>query len=156
MSSQTRSPRMGGNCWSRDLKVRRLLKPAGLDRRQSLTPPISLDSISSADTHKAISVNTHFERCYEYLISSGASSASGDPSETLPDKYPLIPGVEIKRWVEQTTNEQVRLALPREGRPSFWGLNDLSTEHRLNWYQSAGLNHPTKSPHRMVRAFRFS
>ena len=35
-------------------KVRRLLKPARLDRRLSLTPPISLDSLSSADTHKAI------------------------------------------------------------------------------------------------------
>ena len=50
---------MGGNCWSRDLKVRRLLKPARLDRRLSLTPPISLDSISSADTHQAISLNAH-------------------------------------------------------------------------------------------------
>ena len=72
VSSQTRSPRMGGNCWSRDLKVRRLLKPAELDRRLSLTPPISLQSISSADAHKAISVNTHFERGSEHRISSGA------------------------------------------------------------------------------------
>ena len=53
-------------------KVRRLLKPARLDRRLSLTPPISLDSISSADAHKAISVNTHFERGSEHLISSWA------------------------------------------------------------------------------------
>ena len=50
---------MGGNCWSRDLKVKRLLKTAALDRRLSLTPPISLDSISSADTHQAISLNAH-------------------------------------------------------------------------------------------------
>ena len=50
---------MGGNCWSRDLKVRQLLKPARLDRRLSLTPPISLDSISSADMHQAISLNAH-------------------------------------------------------------------------------------------------
>ena len=41
-------------------KVRRLLKPARLDRRLSLTPPISVDSLSSADTHKAIGLNTHF------------------------------------------------------------------------------------------------
>ena len=41
-------------------KVRRLLKSARLDRRLSLTPPISMDSLSSADTHKAIGLNTHF------------------------------------------------------------------------------------------------
>ena len=40
-------------------KVRRLLKPARLDRRLSLTPPISMDSLSSVDTHKAIGLNTH-------------------------------------------------------------------------------------------------
>jgi len=40
-------------------KVRRLLKPARLDRRLSLTPPISMDSLSSAGTHKAISLNAH-------------------------------------------------------------------------------------------------
>ena len=40
-------------------KVRRLLKPARLDRRLSLTPPISVDSLSSADTHKAIGLNAH-------------------------------------------------------------------------------------------------
>ena len=38
-------------------KVRRLLKPARLDRRLSLTPPISVDSLSSADTDKAIGLN---------------------------------------------------------------------------------------------------
>ena len=32
-------------------------KPARLDRRLSLTPPISVDSLS-ADTHKAIGLNT--------------------------------------------------------------------------------------------------
>ncbi len=40
-------------------KVRRLLKPARLDRRLSLTPPISMDSLSLAGTHKAISLNAH-------------------------------------------------------------------------------------------------
>ena len=40
-------------------KVRRLLKPALLDRRLSLTPPISVDSLSYADTHQAISLNAH-------------------------------------------------------------------------------------------------
>ena len=40
-------------------KVRRLLKPARLDRRLSLTPPISVDSLSSVDTHKAIGLNAH-------------------------------------------------------------------------------------------------
>ena len=41
-------------------KVRRLLKPARLDRRLSLTPPISVGSLSSVDTHKAIGLNAHF------------------------------------------------------------------------------------------------
>ena len=41
-------------------KVRRLLKPARLDRRLSLTPPISVASLSSADTHETIGLNTHF------------------------------------------------------------------------------------------------
>ena len=40
-------------------KVGRLLKPARLDRRLSLTPPISMDSLSSVDTHKAIGLNAH-------------------------------------------------------------------------------------------------
>ena len=40
-------------------KVRRLLEPAVLDRRLSLTPPISMDSLSSADTDKAISLNAY-------------------------------------------------------------------------------------------------
>ena len=59
VSSQSSSPRLGGNFWSRHLKVRRLLKPARLDRRLSLTPPISMDSLSSVVTHKAISLNAH-------------------------------------------------------------------------------------------------
>ena len=59
VSSQTSSPRLGGNCWSRDLKVRRLLRIAQVECRPSLAPPISLDSLSSAGTHKAISLNAH-------------------------------------------------------------------------------------------------
>ena len=40
-------------------KVRRLIKLARLDRRLSLKPPISMDSLSSAGTQKAISLNAH-------------------------------------------------------------------------------------------------
>ena len=48
MSSQTSSPRLGGNCWSRDLKVRRLLRFAQVEYRPSWAPPISMDQLSSA------------------------------------------------------------------------------------------------------------
>ena len=40
-------------------KVRRLLKTARLDRRRPWTPPISMYTIWSANTHKAISLNAH-------------------------------------------------------------------------------------------------
>ena len=59
VSSQTMCPRLGGNCWSRDRRVRRLLESARLDRRLSWTPPISMDSLSSSDTHRAISLHAH-------------------------------------------------------------------------------------------------
>ena len=48
-------------------KVRRLLEPARLDRRLAWTPPISMDSISSVDTHLTISFNAH---CLETRVSS--------------------------------------------------------------------------------------
>ena len=48
-------------------KVRRLLDLAPLDRRLAWTPPISMDSISSVDTHLTISFNAH---CLETRVSS--------------------------------------------------------------------------------------
>ena len=59
MSSQTNSPRLGGNCWSRDLKVRRLLRFAQVECRPSLVPPISMHLLSAAVEPPAISCRAH-------------------------------------------------------------------------------------------------
>ena len=69
-------------------KVRRLLKPARLDRRLSLTPPISVDSLSSADTHKAIGLNAHCltrqnRRNWKRFAERKADISSTNPQKTL-------------------------------------------------------------------------
>ena len=59
VSSQTKRPRLGGNCWSRGQKVSLLLGFAQVECRPSWAPPISMHSLSSAMRPTAISCRAH-------------------------------------------------------------------------------------------------
>ena len=51
--------RMSGNCWSRGQKVSLLLLFAQVECRPSLAPPISMNTLSAAVEHQAISCPAH-------------------------------------------------------------------------------------------------